>query len=296
MAPLMKKTEKITKILIFYNNYRGLNLSKFLSNKGFDIYNIITQKFLNKKIIKKINKKKLKVINNLKGKYLFNFIRKRNFDLIILAGFPHIFGKKFFNVSKYGIINLHAGKLPKYRGGSPLVWQILNNEKKIGISIIKINKKLDQGEIICKTEFKNSKNDNIMEIQKKANKLFLNLTLKAINNIHQKKPLLKQASSKSYFNQRNDKDGLINFDRSNQDVFNLVRSQTVPYKGAFFFKKRKKYRLHECKMANLNPKIKSGEIFKLNTKKEIFIKCKSKSIKIKKIIPKIHFLDKIKVI
>ena len=230
MALPYKKAKKITKILIFYNNYRGLNLSKFLSLKGFEVFNIVTRKFLNKKIVNKINKKKLKIINNLKSKNLFNFLLNKQFDLIILAGFPHIFKKKFFNVSKFGIINLHAGKLPKYKGGSPLVWQILNNEKTIGISIIKINEKIDEGKIICKTEFKNLKKDNIKNVQKKANKLFLALTLKAIKNIIEGKTMLKQTMSNTYFKQRKDNDALINFDQTNLKVFNLVRSQSSTYK------------------------------------------------------------------
>ena len=46
------------------------------------------------------------------------------------------------------IINLHAGRLPKYRGGSPLNWQIINDEKEIGLSIIKIDSIIDHGPII----------------------------------------------------------------------------------------------------------------------------------------------------
>ena len=118
MALPYKKAKKIKKILIFYNNYRGLNLSKFLSLKGFEVFNIVTNEFLYKKKFNKIYKKKLKFINNLKVRTYLIFLLNKQFDLIILAGFPHIF-KKFFNVSKFGIINLHAGKLPKYKGGSP---------------------------------------------------------------------------------------------------------------------------------------------------------------------------------
>ena len=45
-------------------------------------------------------------------------------------------------------INLHGGPLPAYRGGSPLNWQIINQEKEIGISIIKIDEGIDTGDII----------------------------------------------------------------------------------------------------------------------------------------------------
>jgi len=49
-------------------------------------------------------------------------------------------------------------------------------------------------------------------------------------------------------------------------------------------------------MTNFNPKIKNGKLFKLGKMKQIFVKCKSKSIEIKKIIPEISFLKKIKII
>ena len=44
--------------------------------------------------------------------------------------FPN-FQKKLLSIPKIGSINLHAGKLPKYRGGSPLNWQLINREKKL---------------------------------------------------------------------------------------------------------------------------------------------------------------------
>ena len=213
-----------------------------------------------------------------------------------MAGFPHILNKKFFNLAKHGIINLHAGKLPKYKGGSPLVWQILNKEKNIGISIIKINKKIDGGKIVCRAEFKNLKSDNIMKVHKKVNKIFLGLTLHAIKRISENKTLQTQAKSKFYFKQRRDKDALIDFNCNNLDIFNLVRSQSKPYKGAFFFNNNRKFRLHECKMTSLCPKLKNGTIFKFVNKKTIFIKCKSNSIKLIKINPGTNFLKKIKVI
>ena len=129
--------------------------------------------------------------------------------------------------------------MPKYRGGSPLVWQIINNEKEIGLSIIKINEQIDGGSILSKAKFKNLKSHNIDIVQKKANKLFLKLTLKAITKLQNKNKLKIQPKSLSYFKQRNDKDGFIDFAKSSNDVYNFVRAQSYPYKGAFFFNKKR---------------------------------------------------------
>ena len=71
----------------------------------------------------------------------FLFYNSKNTDLNIFCGFPYIIKNNNFDLTKYGSLNLHAGKLPNYRGGSPLNWQIINGEKKFNL-IIKILKEL----------------------------------------------------------------------------------------------------------------------------------------------------------
>ena len=289
-----KKGEKINKILIFFNNYRGFLLSNFLKSRNFKVFNIVTKKFLNKDIYNKLKKSKnFKLINNLKSASLIKFIKKQNFDMIIAAGFPHLFNKEYLNLNKNGIINLHAGKLPKYRGGSPLNWQIINNEKEIGLSVIKIDSKIDHGPIICETKFKNINAHNIFQIQKKANKLFLKLTLKAIKIIGKNIKLKKMPFSKSYFKQRKDRDGLIDFNKSALKIYNFVRALSNPYKGAFFIYKKKKFRILKCKIRKYSPQIRSGQIFKIKNNNNIFIKCKKESIVVLKSNPNLKKIKNI---
>ena len=52
---------KIKSVLIFYNGYRGLMLSRYLKLKGYDIFDVITKKYLDKDIFK-IAQKKIKFI------------------------------------------------------------------------------------------------------------------------------------------------------------------------------------------------------------------------------------------
>ena len=94
------------------------------------MFSIITKKFLNPEIIKKCKTDdNIIFINSLKNKKVYDFLTSFGADIFISAGFPHIFSKKFFKLSKHGIINLHAGKLPKYRGGSPLIGKLLITKK-----------------------------------------------------------------------------------------------------------------------------------------------------------------------
>ena len=227
------------KYLIFLNNVRGLKILEIFKKKKLEFDVIITKKNLNKSIIIPIKRLNIKftLIENCKN--LKNKLRK-TFDIFILAGFPHKLSKENLKLPKIGTINLHAGPLPKYMGGSPLNWQIINGEKKIGISIIKANAKIDGGKILFKKFFELKKNQNIMTAHRKANYLFSKNIFKSIYNLVNKKYLNKRGK-KNYFKQRSEKDSKINFEKMTAiDIVNLARSQFPLYTPAFFLIGKKK--------------------------------------------------------
>ena len=120
-------------IAIFCNNSRGLKVINFLKKK----YNIeiifLSKKKSQKKTYRIVKTKKVKsaIVKKLNSQKIYDQIQKANIDINVIAGFPHIFNNQMINSAKFGTLNLHAGKLAKYRGGSPLNWQIINNERKI---------------------------------------------------------------------------------------------------------------------------------------------------------------------
>ena len=91
---------------------------------------------------------------------------------MITAGWPLIFPQALIKASKFGTINLHAGKLPTYRGGSPLNWQIIEGNKNIFISIIKMTKKIDAGPIYNTRKILLNSNENIKDLHDKVNKIY----------------------------------------------------------------------------------------------------------------------------
>ena len=213
---------------------------------------------------------------------LIDKIKNKNYDILVSAGFPLIFTEKLIHSSKFGTINLHAGKLPNYRGGSPLNWQIINGEKKIGISIIKMCKELDAGNIYSSKTFRLTKKDNIKTVHDKANLFFPKMTIETINKIYlgiQSVPQ-KKVGVKTY-KQRSEDDGLIDWDKLNAtEVFNFVRAVTKPYPGAFYFSKNnKKIKIYNCSVSKKNPNILPGEVF--FAQKQKFIKCKNFSIRLR---------------
>ncbi len=69
-------------------------------------------------------------------------------DLIVVVAYGQILSKRLLSIPPLGCINLHASLLPKYRGAAPIQWAIANGEKTTGVSIMFLNEKMDEGDII----------------------------------------------------------------------------------------------------------------------------------------------------
>jgi methionyl-tRNA formyltransferase len=79
-------------------------------------------------------------------------LQKENIDMIILADYGKILPAKLLEVPEYGGLCLHPSRLPKYRGATPIEHTILNGDEKTGVTLFKMNKDIDAGEIIGQYE------------------------------------------------------------------------------------------------------------------------------------------------
>ena len=113
---------------------------------------------------------------------------------------------------------------------------MINNERKIGLSVIKINKGIDTGDIINETTFNHKKSYTINELHKIANTIFPKLVYKSIKDIIFKKKLKKQSKKNNrYFKQRTNKDSLINLNKMNYTQLEcFIRALQEPYPLAYF--------------------------------------------------------------
>ena len=70
-------------------------------------------------------------------------------DVAILFAYGKIIPLEWLNIPIFGFINIHASLLPRWRGAAPVQRSIENNDKKSGITIMKMNEDLDEGPIIA---------------------------------------------------------------------------------------------------------------------------------------------------
>lgn len=226
------------KILICISNKLGEDVYKFLKkDKNFDIKLVSTYKIKNSQYCK--NKKKFE-----------NFLKRLrlNFDLIITVYWPWIIEKKFLSKFKNSI-NFHPSLLPYGRGWYPHVYCSIY-KKPYGVTLHKINSKIDQGSIWCQKKIKIDDlitGDKLYFLaQKEIYKLFKDNFYKILNNKIKPK---KQSKIKKYLakNWTNSIDELdLNKKYKALDLLNLIRIRTFKEKNYLFIsdKNTKKKKLN----------------------------------------------------
>jgi methionyl-tRNA formyltransferase len=90
---------------------------------------------------------------------IFDYLKNEGIDFILVVAFAQFLGKKILDLPKLGCFNIHASLLPKYRGAAPIQYALLNGDSITGISIQRMVKKLDAGDIAFTHEVPISEHD-----------------------------------------------------------------------------------------------------------------------------------------
>ncbi|ETA74625.1 methionyl-tRNA formyltransferase [Ligilactobacillus equi] len=104
-------------------------------------------------------------------------------DLIITAAFGQFLPTKLLQAAKVAAINVHGSLLPKYRGGAPVQYAIMNGEKETGVTIIYMVKKMDAGDMLAQAKMPIEKNDDTGTIFQKMSLLGRDTLLELLPNL-----------------------------------------------------------------------------------------------------------------
>ena len=196
---------------------------------------------------------KITDVNNLEN---VNKLASYGSDIFVVAGYPVILKQQVLNLPKFGVINLHGGPLPGYRGGSPLNWQIINDEKEIGVSLIFMNEGIDTGDILGQRYFDLEELDDIHTVHEKANKCFVELLSNVLRELEDNtlKPISQNHSKAHYWVQRNNQDSFVDWRSvSARQAYNMIRALKPPYPSAFTYANNQKLFLKEAGEDNVTP-------------------------------------------
>jgi len=173
-------------------------------------------------------------IGNPRNGKLRLFIKEHKFDIIFSINYLFLIKKDIIQLAKYPI-NFHGSLLPKYRGRTPHVWSIINNETNTGITAHIIDENCDTGDVVLQKEIPIKANDTGAIILEQYNDLYPSMVKEVLNLVVNDKLQLTPQNNNvaSYFGKRTPEDGLIKWFWQKERIRNWVRAQAFPYPGAF---------------------------------------------------------------
>ncbi len=165
-------------------------------------------------------------------------------DLIITSAYGQIIPSEILDYPKYKCINTHGSLLPKYRGASPIQTAIINGETTTGMSIMYMNEKMDEGDILVQKTIDIDIHDTSTTLFNKMSNLTLDILLdflpKLFNNDINP---IKQDDSKATYTHLLKKDiEHIDFNDNVLNVYNHIRG-LLDNPGCHFMIKGKKYKI-----------------------------------------------------
>ena len=261
----------------------ALNL---LIKKKYNILKVYTQPPQKSKRGQKVN---FSAIGNFCQKNEINFNNPSNLnnqeeiqdfkllspDIVVVVAYGQLIPKAFLKLAKFGFINIHASLLPKWRGAAPIQRAIINGDKKIGVSIMKIQEKLDTGPILSSKQIDLDKNSTHGEVEKKLSLIGADLLVESLESIENGTlKFIEQASKDATYAKKIDKkESKINWNLDANKVLAHVHGLS-PSPGAWFNYENERFKVLKAQISLKRGK--QGSVVDEN----LTIACQSNSIQI----------------
>ena len=167
----------------------------------------------------------IKLFQPIKIRCEYDDILALNPDIIITCAYGQIIPKAILDYPKYGCINVHASLLPKLRGGAPIHHAIIDGYAKTGITIMYMDEKMDNGDIISQEEIIIEDSFTTEILHDKLSIMGRDLLLKTLPNIISGNinPIKQNLDEVTFGYNISKEDEKIDFNKTSREVFNQVR-------------------------------------------------------------------------
>lgn len=154
-----------------------------------------------------------------------NELKELNLDLIVTCAYGQFIPETILNTPKYGSVNIHASLLPKYRGGAPIHKAIINGEDETGITIMRMVKKMDAGDIIFQQTCPIYEEDDFGSLHDRLQDLGSNMIKEYLSQLFtiDLQTIPQDESKVSFSYNISSEEEFVNFNDTMKNVYNKIR-------------------------------------------------------------------------
>lgn len=215
-------------------------------------------------------------------------LKSINADIIVTAAYGQILSQEILDITKFGVYNVHASVLPKYRGSSPIQWSLINCEKEIGVTILKTLAGLDNGPILLTRSLPIQSADTVNTLMQKLGEIGADLMLKGLDLLESGSYTLipQNEEEMTYYPMLKKENSNIDFSKTAKQVVGFVKGlaewpvavTNIMGSATKVFDAEEVAYLPEKEYAE-------GEVVCANNKQGLIVKCKNSFVRLKQIQP-----------
>lgn len=186
---------------------------------------------------------------NFKSEDDVNQLRALNADIIVVVAYGIILPKSVLEAAQKGCINVHGSILPRWRGAAPIQRSLLEGDKTTGVTIIKINEKLDAGDMLAISETEITNSDTSSSLYLKLEQLGCSTLINSLNNIddYLTNAVKQDESQVTYAAKLNKEEAEISFEETAEVIHRKIRGYN-PWPMAYFVYKDLTIKIHEAEV------------------------------------------------
>jgi len=214
----------------------------------------------------------------ISGSPEMDILMQTDFDLIVTAAFGQFLPTKLLAQPKINSVNVHASLLPKYRGGAPVHYSIIDGQKETGVTIMEMVKQMDAGDMVAQRAIPIEKTDDVGTMFNKLSLLGKELLLETLPKYiaGDIKPIPQDEDEATFSPNITREQELISWEKSAEQVDNQVRGMH-PWPVAHTLWNDGRLKIYRSKPSQETTDQTAGTIVK-RSKKELAIACGNNTV------------------
>ena len=169
-------------------------------------------------------------------------------DLGVVAAYGRILPARVLGVPALGCINVHASLLPRYRGAAPIQWALLCGEQTTGVTIMRMNEAMDEGDILLQSAVPIASEDTYGTLQERLAELGATTLLEGLSTLHAGTlhAVPQDHAAATYAPMIRKQDGAVDWAQSAAAIAQRVRAFN-PWPSAFTYHRQRLIKIHRAR-------------------------------------------------
>ena len=177
----------------------------------------------------------------------FDWLQHIQPHLVLVMAFGHILKKRFLELPKLGMWNLHVSLLPKYRGASPVQAALLNGDAETGVTLMSMVEVMDAGPWLAQQTTAIAPDDTAVTLREKLAQASAALLHSSLPKLLSRDYVLipQNEADATYCKKLSKADGYLDFSKPAAFLERCIRAYQ-PWPGAYFLKNNERYSVHRA--------------------------------------------------